>query len=135
MVTPEVTKPIEMGDPVPMPPMPREFLGPVAPGYDKKSSAEPKTSPQSRRALRLLTKKPKDFLRGRRSKWGARGAQITALLISPNRRIADQFLESLGRGRAFEILADLRAYPSVSNLDTRIRQLRPTFCSWMSLRT
>jgi len=56
---------------------------------------------------------------------GARGAQITALLISPNRRIADQFLESLGRGRAFEILADLRAYPSVSNLDTRIRQLRP----------
>jgi pilus assembly protein CpaE len=56
---------------------------------------------------------------------GARGAQITALLISPNRRIADQFLESLGRGRAFEIVADLRAYPSVSNLDTRIRQLRP----------
>ncbi len=56
---------------------------------------------------------------------GARGAHITALLISPNRRIADQFLESLGRGRAFEILADLRAYPSVSNLDTRIRQLRP----------
>jgi pilus assembly protein CpaE len=56
---------------------------------------------------------------------GVRGPQITALMISPNRRIADQFLESLGRGRAFEILADLRSYPSVANLDTRIRQLRP----------
>lgn len=55
----------------------------------------------------------------------ARRAQITALLISPNRRIADQFLESLGRGRAFEILGDLRTYPAASNLDTRIRQLRP----------
>src|SRR5436190_19400342 len=55
----------------------------------------------------------------------ARAAQITALMISPNRRIAEQFLESLGRARAFEILADLRAYPSVSNIDTRIRQLRP----------
>ena len=56
---------------------------------------------------------------------GARGPQITALMISPNRRIADQFLESLGRGRAFEIIADLRAYPTASNLETRIRQLRP----------
>lgn len=56
---------------------------------------------------------------------GARGLQITALMISPDRRIADEFLESLGRGRAFEIIADLRAYPTVSNLETRIRQLRP----------
>jgi pilus assembly protein CpaE len=56
---------------------------------------------------------------------GARGPQIRALMISPNRRIADEFLESLGRGRAFEIIADLRAYPTTANLDTRIRQLRP----------
>lgn len=55
----------------------------------------------------------------------ARGPQITALMISPNRRLADQFLESLGRGRAFEIIGDLRAYPTAANLDTRIRQLRP----------
>ena len=56
---------------------------------------------------------------------GARGPQITALMISPDRRIADEFLESLGRGRAFEIIADLRAYPTLATLDTRIRQLRP----------
>jgi pilus assembly protein CpaE len=56
---------------------------------------------------------------------GARVPQVTALMISPDRRIADEFLESLGRGRAFEIIADLRAYPTVANLDTRIRQLRP----------
>jgi pilus assembly protein CpaE len=54
-----------------------------------------------------------------------RRTQITALIISPDRRIADEFLESLGRGRTFEIIADLRAYPTVANLDTRIRQLRP----------
>lgn len=56
---------------------------------------------------------------------GAHGSQIAAFMISPNRRIADDFLESLGRGRAFEIVADLRAYPTQANLDTRIRQLRP----------
>ena len=31
MVTPEVTKPLEPGEPVPMPPMPREFLSPIIP--------------------------------------------------------------------------------------------------------
>jgi pilus assembly protein CpaE len=56
---------------------------------------------------------------------GIRAPHVTALMISPDRRIADEFLESLGRGRAFEIIADLRAYPTVANLDTRIRQLRP----------
>ncbi len=43
----------------------------------------------------------------------ARGPQITALMISPSRRIADEFLESLGRGRAFEIVGDLRTYPTM----------------------
>src|SRR5829696_1027369 len=54
-----------------------------------------------------------------------RGPQIRGLMVSPDRRIADEFLASLGRGRSFEIVGDLRAYPSASNLDTRIRQLRP----------
>jgi pilus assembly protein CpaE len=54
-----------------------------------------------------------------------RGPQIRALMVSPNRQIADDFLESLGRGRAFEMVGDLRAYPTAANLDTRIRQLRP----------
>ncbi|HYP07906.1 MAG TPA: AAA family ATPase [Bryobacteraceae bacterium] len=55
----------------------------------------------------------------------ARGPQIRALMVSPDRRIADEFLESLGRGRGFEIVGDLRAYPKAANLDTRNRQLRP----------
>jgi pilus assembly protein CpaE len=46
-------------------------------------------------------------------------------MVSPDRRIADEFLASLGRGRSFEIVGDLRAYPTGANLDTRIRQLRP----------
>jgi pilus assembly protein CpaC len=37
LVTPEITKPLEAGDPVPQPTMPREFLGPAAPA-EKRSS-------------------------------------------------------------------------------------------------
>jgi Flp pilus assembly secretin CpaC len=61
MVTPEVTKPMEPGEPVPMPPMPREFLGPVAPGYDKNSSAEPKGKPEKQASTSTAGKKAKGF--------------------------------------------------------------------------
>jgi pilus assembly protein CpaC len=61
MVTPEVTKPMEPGDPVPMPPMPREFLSPVVPGYDKKSSAEPKDKPAKQASTSTVDKKAKGF--------------------------------------------------------------------------
>jgi pilus assembly protein CpaE len=54
-----------------------------------------------------------------------RGPQIRAFLVSPNRELADHFLESLGRGRAFEVIGDLRAYPTAATLDTRLRQVRP----------
>lgn len=50
---------------------------------------------------------------------------MAALIISPNRQIADEFLESLGRRRRFDIVGDLRAYPAGANIETRISQLRP----------
>ena len=54
-----------------------------------------------------------------------RGPQIRAFLVSPNRQLAEDFLESLGRGRGFEMVGDLRAYPTAAMLDTRLRQVRP----------
>jgi pilus assembly protein CpaC len=44
MVTPEITKPLEPGEARPMPPMPREFLGPVEPA-DKQSSKRIEETP------------------------------------------------------------------------------------------
>jgi len=37
-------------------------------------------------------------------------AQITALLISPNRDLAQQFVATLAQTKAFQILADLKSY-------------------------
>lgn len=55
----------------------------------------------------------------------SRGAQITALLISPNRRIAQQFATSTAKSLVFDIVGEMEAYPSAPALETRIRQLRP----------
>ncbi len=52
-------------------------------------------------------------------------AEITALLIAPNRELAQQFLDTLPQTRAFQILADLKSYPPHQTLDIRTRQLRP----------
>ena len=63
---------------------------------------------------------------------GARGPQITALMISPNRRIADEFLESLGRGRAFEIVADLAGVSDGRQISIHgSGSCGPTSCCWM----
>ena len=40
LVTPEITKPLEPGDAVPSPPMPREFMAPAVPA-EKRSSVNP----------------------------------------------------------------------------------------------
>lgn len=61
MVTPEVTKPLEPGDPVPMPAMPREFLGPVVPGDDKRSSTPAKDTPAKQAGNSTVDKKAKGF--------------------------------------------------------------------------
>ena len=52
-------------------------------------------------------------------------AEITALLIAPNRDLAQQFLDTLPQTRAFQILADLKSYPPHQTLDIRTRQLKP----------
>jgi pilus assembly protein CpaE len=52
-------------------------------------------------------------------------AEITALLIAPNRALAQQFLNTIPQTRAFQILADLKSYPPQQTLDIRARQLRP----------
>src|SRR5580704_12272568 len=52
-------------------------------------------------------------------------AEISALLISPSRELAQQFLATLPQTRAFQILADLKSYPPQQTLDIRARQLKP----------
>ena len=54
-----------------------------------------------------------------------RNVEITALLISPNREIADQFSKTLAITRAFQVIGDLKTYPTAQVLDMRLRQLRP----------
>jgi pilus assembly protein CpaE len=56
---------------------------------------------------------------------GQNDAQITALLISPNRDLAQQFAATLPQTKAFQILADLKSYPPAQTLDIRVRQLKP----------
>src|SRR5690349_21229723 len=52
-------------------------------------------------------------------------AEITALLIAPNRELAQQFLATLPQTKAFQILADLKSYPPHQTLEIRARQLKP----------
>lgn len=52
-------------------------------------------------------------------------AELRALLIAPNRELAEQFRHALAETRAFQILDDLKKYPSRAVLEGRLRQLRP----------
>jgi pilus assembly protein CpaE len=56
---------------------------------------------------------------------GHNEAELTALLISPNRDLAQQFLATLPQTRAFQILADIKTYPPQQTLEIRVRQLKP----------
>ena len=47
LVTPEITKPLEAGEPVPGPAMPREFLGPVVPAEKQSSTKSDKPVTQA----------------------------------------------------------------------------------------
>lgn len=53
------------------------------------------------------------------------GAELTALLICPNRALAQQFTSAVSENRVFNILADVKSYPTSQALDMRVRQLRP----------
>src|SRR6185436_7760610 len=52
-------------------------------------------------------------------------AEIPALLIAPDRDLAQKFLATLPQTRAFQILADLRSYPPHQTVEIRARQLKP----------
>jgi pilus assembly protein CpaE len=54
-----------------------------------------------------------------------REAAVTSVLVSPDRELANQFLAAVQDQRAFEVLAELREYPSTNTLDIRLRQTRP----------
>lgn len=56
---------------------------------------------------------------------GSSHTELTALSISPNREMAQQFAATLSTTRAFHILAELKTYPPLQTLDIRLRQLRP----------
>lgn len=55
----------------------------------------------------------------------SRGQVLRALLIAPDRELAEQFTRSVTRTRIFEIVADVKAYPTASALESRLMQLKP----------
>lgn len=54
-----------------------------------------------------------------------RETELNAILIAPNRELAEQFLATVPRLHAFQILGDLRSYPTQQTLEIRLRQLQP----------
>jgi pilus assembly protein CpaE len=50
---------------------------------------------------------------------------LTALSIVPNRELAGQFSKAVEHTRAFQILAELKQYPSGQTLEMRLRQTKP----------
>jgi pilus assembly protein CpaE len=52
-------------------------------------------------------------------------AELTALMIAPDREMAQQFAGTIPATRAFQILGELKAYPPAQTLEIRLRQLRP----------
>jgi pilus assembly protein CpaE len=52
-------------------------------------------------------------------------SELTALIISPAQALIDQFTRALGETRAFQIVAEMKSYPSRQTLEIRLRQLKP----------
>lgn len=50
---------------------------------------------------------------------------LTALLISPDRELAECLIRTLPSAKTFQIIADLRTYPTEQALDLRLRQMAP----------
>ena len=49
--------------------------------------------------------------------------ELMALLICPNRGLAQQLLATVPETRSFQVVGDLQRYPNVRQLDVRLRQL------------
>jgi pilus assembly protein CpaE len=47
------------------------------------------------------------------------------VLIAPDRSLAEQFSETLRRSRTFQVVADLKSYPTPHALEMRLRQIGP----------
>lgn len=54
-----------------------------------------------------------------------RGQALTTIVIAPDRALAAQFVQAMGTLGVFEILLELKSYPSEQTLDIRLRQLQP----------
>jgi pilus assembly protein CpaE len=50
---------------------------------------------------------------------------LTALLVSPNRELAERLTRTLPSAKTFQVIADLRSYPTEQALDLRLRQMAP----------
>jgi pilus assembly protein CpaE len=50
---------------------------------------------------------------------------LTALLVSPDGELTGQFTRTLAKSRTFQVLGELKSYPTLQTLDIRLRQLRP----------
>src|SRR5687767_7622971 len=90
----------------------------------------PRTFPRtSKRQHRRRSVEPLHFLnRGNHIMEGSRRVRdsvLTALLIAPDRDLAQQFTGTLTETRAFQVLADLKSYPARNTLDIRLRQFKP----------
>lgn len=55
----------------------------------------------------------------------SRGPVLTALAIIPDRELAAQLSSALDRTRSFQILSELKSYPSLQTLEIRVRQTKP----------
>ena len=51
--------------------------------------------------------------------------ELTALLIAQKRDMAEQFTRAAAQAQAFQILADMKAYPGLQALEMKLRQWRP----------
>lgn len=51
--------------------------------------------------------------------------KITAILIAPHRELATQFVATIPQTRAFQVLDELKSYPTAQAIEVKIRQHRP----------
>ena len=58
------------------------------------------------------------------SKWSYGSSnEITSLLIAPNRDLAAEVNTALANHRAFQVLGEIKEYPTLQSLEVRLRQL------------
>jgi len=55
----------------------------------------------------------------------ARDRALTAVLVAPDRSLAEQFRDAAAGPKVFEILAEMKEYPPASTIEMRLRQIQP----------